>query len=157
MILKTIYRKTLSSSGKINVKGSYLSPRIIRECLEEKFRIVPIDESPQKMKYKIVRFARLYGAPVIYPSCQLTIDVNKDIGVMTYSFIWPEWIMVMLTALGLGIVGGHYLNHGAAVIEQVFDGVKICLIALCIHGAMVFIDTKYVASKVHKALKELQR
>lgn len=153
----TIYRSIFSSNSKINIKGSFLSPRIIRESLEQKFKIVPIEESPQKMRYKIVRFARLYGAPVIYPSCQLTIVVNKDIGVMTYSFIWPEWIMVMLTALGLGIAGGHFLNHGAAVIEQVFDGMQICLMALCIHGAMVFIDTKYVTSKVHKALKELQR
>ena len=91
MMGKIIYKKFFSGNGKINTKGSFLSPRLIRESLEKKFRIIPIYESPQIMKYKIVRFARLYGAPVINPSSQLTIVINKDMKEMTYSFIWPEW------------------------------------------------------------------
>ncbi|MFW8602483.1 hypothetical protein ACOHYD_13510 [Desulfobacterota bacterium M19] len=155
MMGKTIYRKFFSSNGKINVKGSFLSPRLTREALEKHFRIVPIDESPNIMRYKIVRFARLYGAPVIYPSSQLSIVVNKDTEEMTYNFVWPEWIMVILVAVGMGAGGAQFFNPGASVIEQVIDGVKIFMSVLCIHGGMVFLDTKYVASKIHKALSSL--
>ena len=152
---KTIYRNFFNSNGKINVKGSFLTPRLIRESLEKHFRVVPIDESPNIMRYKIVRFARLYGAPVIYPSPQLSIVVNKDTVEMTYNFVWPEWIMVLLIAVGMGAGGPQFFNPGSAIIEQFIDGIIIFSAVLFIHGGMVFLDTKYVASKVHKALVSL--
>jgi len=151
---RTIHKSFLNKGGKIEYSNSFISVRLIRSALEKNFRIVPIDESPNIMRYKIVRFLRLYGGPVIWPSASIVLNLskNKDKDVLSYTFTWPEWLIVVLAAIVFGVIVAYDFNPVGPISTRISEGLFVALMTLMFYGGMVFLDTKYVASKIQKSL-----
>jgi len=110
---KLQYVKFLSGNCKIDMQDSFVSPRIIKEKIDKHFKLVTREETASKQKYKIVRFARLYGAPFVYPSATVSFSINKKENTVTCQFFWPEWYLLLFSIFGFGISVYHSLEEGA--------------------------------------------
>ena len=86
-------RQFINGSGELHFEGAFLSPRIVKEALQKRFRLVPIEESSSHLRYKIVRFFRLYGGPAIFPQARIDITIRKDNSrsSLYWHFAWPEY------------------------------------------------------------------
>jgi len=65
--------KLLSERGEIYVGDEFLSPRLVKDALGKKFNVSVIDERSKYVKLRIIRLARLYGFPFIWPQASIEI------------------------------------------------------------------------------------
>ncbi len=149
---KLQYVKFLSGNCKIDMQNSFVSPRIIREKIENNFKLVVAEETTSKQKYKIVRFARLYGGPFVYPSATVSFSINKSENSVTCQFFWPEWYLLLFSVFGFGVSVYHSLNEGVNLRGAITDGVEFAIFSCLFISLAVFLDTKYVARKIRKLL-----
>ena len=70
------FKQFMSGSGELRFEGVFLSPRIVEEALEKKFSLVPLEESSRYVRYKIVRYFRIYGGPWIFPQARIDITIR---------------------------------------------------------------------------------
>jgi hypothetical protein len=136
----------ITGNGEVILKDKFISVRLIVAALEKEFRLKVIEESPKSIKFKIVRFARIYGAPVIWPSASLSIVFDNENDTINYRFNWPEYYMLFPL---LGVV---LFVPGIKVIKEDFP---FLLLAIIFWAGIIFLDTKYVSSKVRKTLLKL--
>ena len=136
----------ITGNGEVILKDKFISVRLIVAALEKEFRLKVIEESPKFIKFKIVRFARIYGAPVIWPSASLSIVFDNENDTINYRFNWPEYYMLFPL---LGVV---LFVPGIKVIKEDFP---FLLLAIIFWAGIIFLDTKYVSSKVRKTLLKL--
>ena len=136
----------ITGNGEVILKDKFISVRLIVAALEKEFRLKVIEESPKSIKFKIVRFARIYGAPVIWPSASLSIVFDNENDTINYRFNWPDYYMLLLL---LGVV---LFVPGIKVIKEDFP---FLLLAIIFWAGIIFLDTKYVSSKVRKTLLKL--
>jgi len=149
---KLQYVKFLSGNCKIEMQDSFVSPRIIKEKIEKHFKLVAAEETASNQKYKIVRFARLYGAPFVYPSATVSFSINKRENAVTCQFFWPEWYLLLFSIFGFGISVYHSLEEGANLRGAITDGVEFAIFSCIFISLAVFLDTRYVARKIRKIL-----
>lgn len=149
---KLQYVKFLSGNCKIDMQDSFVSPRIIREKIEKHFKLVEAEESTSGQKYKIVRFARLFGGPFVYPSATVNFCINKKENTVSCQFVWPEWYLLLFSVFGFGVSVYHSLNEGANIRAALADGAELAIFSCLFISFAVFLDTKYVARKIRKLL-----
>ena len=75
---KSQYVKFLSGNCKIDMQDSFVSKRIIREKIEKHFKLVEAEGSASCQKFKIIRFARLFGGPFVHPSATVKFSIDKN-------------------------------------------------------------------------------
>ncbi|RII30426.1 MAG: hypothetical protein CXR30_05425 [Geobacter sp.] len=136
----------ISGNGEVILKDKFVSVRLVGAALEKKFRLKIIEESPKFIKFKIVRFARIYGAPVFWPSASLSIAINNENDSINYKFYWPDYYMLLL------LVGLVLFVPGIKTLKEDF---LFPLITVIFWAGIIFLDTKYVSSKVRKTLLKL--
>lgn len=150
------YVKFLSGNCKIDMQDSFVSPRIIKEKVEKHFKLVEAEETPSKQKYKIVRFARLYGGPFVYPSASVSFSINRKENSVTCQFLWPEWYLLLFSVFGFGVSVYHSLDEGANLRGAITDGIEFAIFSCLFISLAVFLDTKYVARKIRKILLNIK-
>lgn len=136
----------ITGNGEVILRDKFISVRLVEATLEKEFRLKVIEQSPKFIKFKIVRFARIYGAPAIWPSASLSIVFDNENDTINYKFYWPDYFVLLL------MVGVALFVPGIKVIKEDFF---FFLIALIFWAGMIFLDTKYVSSKVRKTLLKL--
>jgi hypothetical protein len=134
------------------MQDSFVSPRIIKEKIEKHFKLVTTEETASKQKFKIVRYARLYGAPFVYPSATVSFSINKRENTVTCQFFWPEWCLLLFSINGFGISVYHSLEEGANLKCAITDGVEFAILSCMFVSLAVFLDTKFVARKIRRSL-----
>jgi hypothetical protein len=141
-------RQFIDGSGELHFEDSFLSPRIVKEALEKRFRLVVIEESTSHLRYKIIRFFRLYGGPAIFPQARIDITIRKDNfrSSLYWYFIWPEYYVFLISFIVLSIA--TVLDHGT-------QPVPFLLVALLFFASLVFLDTKWVSRRVRKVFEQL--
>lgn len=139
------FNNFFTGNGELTVKDKFVSVRLIQEALEGVFRIDVIEESPSSIKYKIVRFARIYGAPVIWPNASLAIMIDNKTDTIKYRFHWPDYYMLFLLPVVVLLSPGSLLK----------ENFLLPFLAVLFWAGLIFLDTKYVSSKVRKALLKL--
>jgi len=135
--------------GEIHFHDAFLSPRLVREALEKRFRLVPVQETSTHLRLKIIRIFRLYGGPMIWPQAQIDITLRKDDDAYTLSwyFYWPEYYALLLWPVLFGL---------AALTEPRFQGfVSMLPAAILFSGFLFFLDTIWVARTARKAFQRL--
>ena len=72
----------------------------------KKFRLIVIEESSRHVRYKIVRFLRLYGGPAIFPQARIEITIRKENSrsSLYWHFIWPEYYVFLVSFIVLSTV-----------------------------------------------------
>jgi hypothetical protein len=136
--------------GELHFKEAFLSPRLIREALESRFRLATIEETSTYLRFKIIRFLRIYGGPMIWPQAEIDITI-KRIGnsfTLYWHFFWPEYYLLLLWPILFGL--------GALTNEQRVGVTIFALpVAILFSGFLFFLDTMWVARRVRKAFTNL--
>jgi len=135
--------------GEIHFHDAFLSPRLVREALEKRFRLVPVQETSTHLRLKIIRLFRLYGGPMIWPQAQIDITLRKDGDGYTLSwyFYWPEYYALLLWPVLFGLVdltGPRFQRF-----------VSMLFAAILFNGFLFFLDTIWVARTTRKAFQRL--
>lgn len=142
------FARFFQSGGEIHFHDAFLSPRLVREALERRFRLVPVQETSTHLRLKIIRLFRLYGGPMIWPQAQIDITLRKDDDAYTLSwyFYWPDYYALLLWPVLFGLVT---LTESPSP-----QFVSMLPMAILFHGFLIFLDTIWVA---RTALKVFQR
>ena len=143
-------RQFINGSGELHFEGVFLSPRIMKEALEKRFRLVTIEESPHHVQYRIIRLFRLYGGPAFLPQARIDITIRKDSShsSLYWYFVWPEYYVFLVSFIILFAV---------VVLDRGLQGIPFLIFALIFIGLMVFLDTKWVSRRVRKVFERLLR
>lgn len=136
--------------GEIHIQDTFLSPRLIREALEKRFHLVPIEETSTHLRFRIIRFFRLYGGPCIWPQAEIDITLRRDQNSYTllWYFFWPEYYVLAFSLVLLGLI---------ALVDSESGGLFLAVMPLAIlfFGALIFLDTVWVSRRVRKVFAKL--
>lgn len=132
----------ITGSGSLVVEDKFISMRLVKEALTKKYRLRILEESADHIKCKIIRYARLYGAPILFPTPTLTLDIKRESEktMLNYDFRWPEYYLVALGAVLAGIMSRDK---------------TLFLVAFAFFGSLVFLDTKWVSSRIRKIISNI--
>jgi len=141
-------RQFINGSGELHFEEVFLSPRIVKEALEKRFRLVPIEESSSHLRYKIVRFFRLYGGPAIFPQARIDITIRRDNSrsSLYWHFVWPEYYVSFVSFIILFAV---------VVFDKGIQIIPFLIFYLALFSSIVFLDTKWVSRRVRNVFKHL--
>lgn len=130
----------ITGSASISFDDNFVSVRLIKEAIQKKYRLTVLEETPTHMKCKIIRYARLYAAPFFFLNATAQFDIKKDShdNTLIINFFWPDYFLVAAVALAVGIS----------------KGISLFLLALVFFGGLVFLDTKWVSSRIRKLISE---
>lgn len=136
--------------GEIQFKEAFLSPRLVREALEGRFHLAPIEETRTHLRYKLIRFFRIYGGPMVWPQAEIDITIrkNRDRYALYWHFFWPEYYLLLLWPILFGLAAVVDGKHGGLVLF-------VLPVAILFSGLLFFLDTMWVARRVRKAFANL--
>ena len=149
-------KEFFTGSGSLAFDERFVSVRIVKDALDRTFKLRILKESTTRIKCKIIRSFRLYGGPVWWPNATMDLVIKKE-GRMTrvyYDFKWPEYYMVLISSTLVGIFAVT-LSIDKPLMESVLDSGILFFLALSFFGLLVFLDTKYVASRIRRILFNL--
>jgi len=146
-----LVRDFLHGCGEIDLKEAFASSRLVTEALKRSFRIRVIEESQSYVKCKIIRFARLYAFPVLFPNPTLDIAWRSgaESRVLTYCVTSYDYYVVALGALIFGISCSTFEHTLWESLKMELFGAAMVLFFF---GGLVFVDTKYLVHRIRKAL-----
>ncbi len=144
------FRQLINGSGELHFEGVSLSPRIMKEALDKRFKLVTIEESPHHVQYKIIRLFRLYGGPALLPQARIDITMPKDNShsSLYWYFVWPEYYVFLVS---------YIILFAVVVVDRGIEGIPFFIFAFIFFSLIVFLDTKWVSGRVRKALETLLR
>jgi hypothetical protein len=128
-----------TGKAEVYLPDKFLSPRLVKEALEKKFNVTVIEETPHFIKFKIIRFIRLYGAPFIWPQSSVKVWIDNEQDKLIFKFFWPEYLALVIPFSLFFIV------------DQNFRG--LIPVFVLFFGSLMFIDTKWVSRRVRKAFE----
>ena len=140
-------------SGELQFDEVFVSPRLVREALEKRFRLVVIEETPHQLRGKLVRYARIYAAPVIWPNATISIQIHRE-GLrhrLSWRFHWPDFYMLLLVAVLALLVetDPSRFRDGSLVLTGILCFTIFFLL-------LIFLDTKRVSWRVRRTLERLE-
>ena len=136
--------KLLSEICEINSGNKFLSPRIVKDTLGKHFNVSVIDERSSYIKLRIIRLARLYGFPFIWPQASIEVWINNENDKLICKFFWPEYLALIIPFVLLIVVE-----------RQIRDFILFFLLALIFFGFLMFLDTRWVSKRVRKAFESI--
>ena len=129
----------ITGSGSLIYDDNFVSIRLLKEALLKKYRLAILEESATHIKCKIIRYARLYGAPILFPNPTLTLIIKRETEktIVHYDFQWQEYYLVAFVAVLAGITSRN---------------ITLFILVLVFFGSLVFLDTKWVSSRIRKII-----
>lgn len=137
--------------GEIALKAGFVSTGLAKEILKRSFRIRILEESPNHIKCKIYRFARLIGFPVLFPNPTIDIawESRAETSVINYRLTCYDYYVVVSLAFIFGISCSTLEHTPWQALRMGLFGAIFVLFFL---GGLVFLDTKYLVHRIRKAL-----
>ena len=136
--------KLFSEKGEVNLGNKFLSPRIVKDTLGTFFHVTVIDERSNYIKLRIIRFARLYGFPFIWPQASIEIWIKNENDKLIYEFFWPEYLTLIIPFILFFFIE-----------ERMKEFILFILFALIFFGFVIFLDTRWVVRRVRKAFESI--
>jgi len=146
----------LKRSGTITLRDRSVSVRLMEETLRKKYRIRVLEETPRGLRCKIIRYARLFGAPWIgpHPTVSITVERDNDDTTVCYEFWWPEYYVVLAGAVLFGM-GASSLKADISLFQRAVEGLVAFGLGFAFFGLLVFLDSTYLSWRVRKALMRM--
>jgi hypothetical protein len=146
-------RDFFHGSGIITEMDQFVSLRLIKESLEKKFTVRILEETPHRIRCKVVRFARLYAAPMPFPnpSVEISFHNNKDETVINYVITDYDYYLLLILVLTAGISSAG-LGLSKGLIGALRQGCLFSIFALLFFGSLVLIDARVFAHRIRMAL-----
>jgi len=132
----------LTGNGEVYLLNKFLSARLLKEALDKKFNVLIVEETPAYIKFRIIRWIRLYGAPFIWPQASIRIWIDNKNDKLIFKFFWPEYLALIIPYSFFFILEQR--------IREVFPAL-VC--ALIFFTFLMFLDTKWVSRRVRKAFE----
>lgn len=150
-------RDFFHGSGRIVFKEQFVSLRLITEALERKFSIRIIEDSSNGFRCKVIRYARLYAAPMPFsnPALEVSFQNDKHEAVINYRITSYDYYLVIILALISGILSAR-IGITDGMIGAVRQGFLFSIFALLFFGILVLIDARFFAHRIRKALLNLK-
>lgn len=136
--------KWLSERGEIYVGDEFLSPLLIKDALGKKFNVSILDERSKYVKLRIIRLARLYGFPFIWPQASVEIWINNKTHKLIYEFSWPEYFALFIPFVLIPFVKEHPREFTLFLVP-----------AIAFFGFLMFLDTRWVSRRVRRAFESI--
>jgi hypothetical protein len=136
--------KLFTEKGEVNLGDKFLSPRIVKDTLGKSFNVSVVDERSNYIKLRIVRLARLYGFPVIWPQASIAIWIKNENDKLIYEFFWPEYLILIIPFILFLFIE-----------ERMKEFMLFILFALIFFGFLIFLDTRWVVRRVRKAIESI--
>ena len=136
--------KLITEKDEVKLGEKFVSPRIVKEALGKFFRITTIDERSNYIKLRIIRFARLYGFPFIWPQASIEILIKNENNKLIYEFFWPEYLTLIIPFILFLFIE-----------ERMEKFILFILFALIFFGFLIFLDTRWVVRRVIKAFESI--
>ena len=103
--------KLISEKCEIHLEDKFLSPRIVKDALGKKFNVTVLDERSNYIKIRLIRLARLYGFPFIWPQASVKIWIRNEDEKLIYEFFWPEYLALVIPFILLMFVEERLREH----------------------------------------------
>ena len=136
--------KLFTEKGEINFGDKFLSPRIIKDTLGKYFNVSVIDERSNYIKLRIIRWARLYGFPFIWPQASIEIWIKNENDKLIYEFFWPEYLTLIIPLILFFFIE-----------ERMREFIVFVFLAVIFFGFLIFLDTRWVIRRVRKAFERI--
>ena len=136
--------RILSEKREICLADKFLSPRIVKDALKNKFNIAVIEERTNYLKVRLIRLARLYGGPCIWPQATVEIWIKNQDDKLIYEFFWPEYFLLFSPFVIL------FFSEG-----QFWGRLLFLLAALLFFGTFIHLDTRWASRRLRKAFESI--
>jgi hypothetical protein len=136
--------KLLSEKGEVYVGDKFLSPRLVKEALGKKFNVSVMDEGSNYVKLRIIRFARLYGFPIVWPQASIEVWIDNKTDKLIYEFFWPEYLALLIPFILIPFVQ-----------ERPREFTLFLVPATLFFGLLMFLDTRWVSRRVRRAFESI--
>jgi len=133
------FRNFFTGKGEVCLPDRFLSPRLVKAALDKKFNVIIVEETSDYIKFKIIRFIRLYGAPFIWPQASIRVWIDNENDKLIFKFFWPEYLALIIPFSFFFIVD-----------QKIREFIPVFVLAF---GSLMFLDTKWVSRRVRKALE----
>lgn|SRR5208337_592292 len=132
---------------EIHFSNKFLSARLVREALERRFSLIPVEETSTHLRLKIIRWFRIYGGPMIWPHAQIDITLKKDgpSTILHWHFYWPDYYALCFWPIIFALRSTI----------QVQPPILMLPVAILAHGFFIYLDTLWVAGRVRKAMQRI--
>ena len=126
------------------MEDKFLSTRIVKNALEKKFNVSVLNERSNYIKIRLIRLARLYGFPFIWPQASIEIWIRNEDDKLIYEFFWPEYLALVVPFILLMFFEERLREH-----------IMFFVIALLFFGLFIYLDTRWAARRVRKAFESI--
>jgi hypothetical protein len=150
--LETFFKR----SGVIILPDRFISVKLIEDTVRKNYRIRILEETPRGLRCKIIRYARLFGAPWIgpHPTVSITVERDNDDTTVCYEFWWPEYYVVLAGAALFGMAASS-LKADISFFQRAAEGLLAFGLGFAFFGLMIFLDSSYLSWRVRKALMRM--
>ena len=136
--------RLLCEKGEVYLGDKFLSPRLVKDVLGKYFNVSVIEERSSYIKFRIIRFARLYGFPFIWPQASIEVWIENENDKLIYEFFWPEYLTLVIPFILFLVVE-----------ERIRDFILFYFFAVGFFGFLMFLDTRWVSRRVRKAFENI--
>jgi hypothetical protein len=145
-------RKLIYGGGELDFEGSFLSARIVKEALEKKYQIIPIEELTHYLRFRIIRFRLFVTFLCPHAQIEITITRNNRGFTLSWLFYWPEYyipLILYVFFLIFFVLARDSQGISGSLVSPAFPAM--------LWGFLIFLDCKRVSRGVRKAFEYLQR
>ena len=136
------------TSGEIPIEKQFVSLRHIKEALSAAFNVQVKEETSHSLSGKVVRFARIYGAPMIWPSATIEIQIDHENDRLQYTFYWPDYYLILLSIVAITT----FLIRDPKSLP-----IEACVVIPIFQFLMIYLDSRYVQSRIRRFLLKTQK
>ncbi len=143
----------LMEKGELNFENEFLSLRIVKEALSNKFKFVIQEESTKYLSCKIYRMARLFGAPVPFPNPNLDLEIvsTQDESKIKYRFLSYDYHLLIAAIVVINLGSGIVQNFGSTEFGYGMFEVALSSMAFIILGFVgIKLDSMYFMHLIKK-------
>jgi hypothetical protein len=142
----------LDSSGELQLDGTFVSLRLVKDALEQCFRLIIKAERPHYLCCTLVRYRWLYASPLFWvqPTLHLHFRTDGSRAVLSWHFSrLHDYAVILVLPIYLGIQA--FASHAQAPSSS-FGLVLLCTLGFL---AMTLLHTRLVSRRVQRVLAQL--
>ncbi len=149
------YKNLFTESTIIDLQENYISIINLKNKIKKSFNTRIIYETSSSFSYKMIRFARLFGAPVFFPNPIFNVEImrEKEKTKIKCELIVFDYFLVYVSVILLGVVlfFTDFFNSNSIGIKE---NIGILFTAFFFGNIAVLLDSKYFLYLLIKELKK---
>jgi hypothetical protein len=149
------YKDLISEKAIIDLQESYISVINLKNRIKREFKTKILSETSTSFSFKIIRFARLFGAPVFFPNPIFNGEVlreGKNTKIHCELLVF-DYFFIYIGVFILGFILFFTDFHGSNSIG-IKENASMLFTFFAIGNVAVLLDAKYFFHLLKKELKK---